>query len=64
VNNQIRLDVNTWIKNTATGLSKKIDAWTAIRDPASQIMRLTSYRDPNISGHFNDAGYSAIMALL
>lgn len=61
--NTVRTNVNNWIKNTATGVDRVIDAWTTIRDPNDTTKRLTAYADPNTPNHVNDAGLAAIVEL-
>lgn len=61
--NTIRTTVNNWIKNTATGVDRVIDAWTAIRDPNDTTKRLAAYADVNTPNHVNDAGMAVIVNL-
>ena len=58
--------VNEWIKNTATGVDKVIDAWTVIRDPSDITKRLPAYASIEAAApaHFNDAGWAAIIATI
>ncbi len=57
----IRDAVNTWIKTTATGLTRVIDTCTLIADPANLTARLAAYADPASPNHINDAGIALIV---
>lgn len=61
--NTVRNTVNSWIMNTATGLSKKVDAWTILADPTDTTRRLPLYAadDPTSPSHINDLGYAAVV---
>lgn len=61
--NTVRDDVNYWIQNTATGITRIIDAFTIIADPTNTDVRLPAYAVP-VTAHFNDAGFSAIVAAI
>lgn len=61
--NTIRSAVNAWIKNTASGIDRVIDAFTAIANPADITKRLPAYADPNTYNHVNDEGMAAIVEL-
>lgn len=54
--NIVRNAVNTWIKNTATFITIKVDAWTIIADPSDTTKRLPAYatNDPASTSHIND----------
>lgn len=52
--------INSYIINSATGLSKVIDACSLIKDPNDAGNRNPAYADPLSPNHINDAG----MALL
>lgn len=62
--NTNRNTVNTWIKNTATNVSKIIDAYTIIGDPLNMNNRLPAYVDPSSPNHINDLGMAAIVTYL
>lgn len=54
----VRDTVNDWIKNTATGLSGYVDAFTLIADPENTDIRLAEYALG--INHINDTGHAVI----
>lgn len=64
--NTVRNTVNNWIRNTATGLILKVDAWSIIADPTDTTRRLPAYAadDPISPSHINDAAYAALVEAL
>lgn len=56
-----RDDVNYWIKHTATGVSRVVDACVIVGDPNNPGDRLPAYADASSQNHINDAGIAAIV---
>lgn len=61
--NTIRNTVNAWIKNTASGLDRVIDAFSVIANPEDTTKRFPAYADPNTPNHINDLGMASIAGL-
>jgi lysophospholipase L1-like esterase len=62
--NLIRNTVNNWIKNSATGLSKVIDAWAIISNPSDTTQINPIYNYPGSVNHPNELGLSKVVEKL